>query len=150
MTERPFQTWTFDKACDTMEWNPDSNVKLIVGDESDADLVLVGVFAPAKNDDADDDEEEEEVGPLVLEGAALELDERLGGMLKELAGENGKEFKNGGDVGGVTPAARVVDGGKVSVLVVLVAEDLVARLAIEFLLRVFDPYSFIVFNSCDM
>ena len=105
-----------------MEWNPDTNVKLIVGDESDADLVLVGVFAPAKNDDADDDEEEE-VGLLVLEGAALELDERLGGMLKELAGENGKEFKNGGDVGGVTPAGRVVDGGKVSVLVVLVAED---------------------------
>ena len=108
---RPFQTWTFDSPCDTMEWNPDSNVKLVVGDDADADLVLVGVFAPAKDEDA---EEEEEIGEILLEGSALELDGKLGGLLKDLAAENGKEFKNGAEAGGVTPAGRVVDGGKVS------------------------------------
>lgn len=114
MAERPFQTWTFDKACDIMEWNPDSNVKLVVGEDTDADLVLVGVFAPPAAEDAEEEEEEEEIGAVVLEGSALELDEKLGGMLKDLAAENSKEFKNGGDAGGVTPAGRVVDGGKVS------------------------------------
>lgn len=112
--ERPFQTWTFDSPCDTMEWNPDSNVKLVVGDDADADLVLVGVFAPAKDEDA---EEEEEIGEILLEGSALELDGKLGGLLKDLAAENGKEFKNGAEAGGVTPAGRVVDGGKVSLLI---------------------------------
>jgi hypothetical protein len=96
-----------------MEWNPESNVKLVGGDDDDADLVLVGVFAPAKEEDAEE-KEEEELGELLLEGSALELDERLGGLLKELAVENGKEFKNGGEAGGVTPAGRVMDGGKVS------------------------------------
>lgn len=101
-----------------MDWTPDSHVKLVVDDDSsDADLVLVGVFAPAKEDDEDEEsEEEKELGPLLLEGKAMELDERLGGMLKELAVENGKEFKNGGEAGGVTPAGRIVDGGKVSLI----------------------------------
>ena len=111
---RPFQTWTFDSPCDTMEWNPDSNVKLVVGDDADADLVLVGVFAPAKDEDAEETEEEEEIGEILLEGSALELNGKLGGLLKDLAAENGKEFKNGAEAGGVTPAGRVADGGKVS------------------------------------
>eukprot|EP00956_Cyclotella_meneghiniana_P001628 scaffold1804_cov66-Cyclotella_meneghiniana.AAC.4 len=111
--ERPFQTWTFDSPCDTMEWSPDSSVKLVSGDEADADLVLVGVFAPATKEDVDEDEnEDEEIGELLLEGDALELDNKLGGMLKDLAAENKKEFKNGGESGGVTPAGRVSDGGK--------------------------------------
>ena len=62
MAERPFQTWSFDNACDTMDWNPDTKVSLVVGDDVDADLVLVGVFAPAKDDDATDTDEEEELG----------------------------------------------------------------------------------------
>ena len=97
-----------------MDWNPDTKVSLVVGDDVDADLVLVGVFAPAKDDDATDTDDEEELGELLLEGKALELDEKLGGMLNGLAVENGKEFKNGGDAGAVTPAGRVIDGGKVS------------------------------------
>ena len=72
MAERPFQTWSFDNACDTMDWNPDTKVSLVVGDDVDADLVLVGVFAPAKDDDATDTDEEEELGELLLEGKALE------------------------------------------------------------------------------
>ena len=101
-----------------MEWSPDSSVKLVSGDEADADLVLVGVFAPATKEDVDEDEnEDEEIGELLLEGDALELDNKLGGMLKDLAAENKKEFKNGGESGGVTPAGRVSDGGKVSSIV---------------------------------
>jgi hypothetical protein len=104
-----------------MDWNPDSHVKLIVGNDNsseDADLILVGVFAPPKEEGADEEEgeEEKELGPLILEGKAMELDERLGGLLKELAVENGKEFKNGGEAGCVTTAGRVVDGGKVSLI----------------------------------
>lgn len=99
-----------------MDWNPDSKVSLVVGDEADADLVIVGVFAPAKDEDNNEEETEEEkdLGPIVLEERAAELDEKLEGMLKDLAAENGKEFRNGEEAGGVTPAARVIDGGKVS------------------------------------
>jgi len=103
-----------------MEWSPDSSVKLVSGDEADADLVLVGVFAPATKEDVDEDEnEDEEIGELLLEGDALELDNKLGGMLKDLAAENKKEFKNGGESGGVTPAGRVSDGGKAKRYVLL-------------------------------
>lgn len=95
-----------------MDWSPDSSVKLVSGDDADADLVLVGVYAPAT--EQEDEDGDEDIGELLLEGNALELDIKLGGMLKDLAAENKKEFKNGGDAGGVTPAGRVSDGGKVS------------------------------------
>eukprot|EP00804_Cyclotella_cryptica_P022775 CCRYP_005005-RB/>CCRYP_005005-RB protein AED:0.09 eAED:0.09 QI:91/1/1/1/1/1/5/140/604 len=119
--ERPFQTWSYDSPCETMDWNPDSKVSLLVGDEADADLVIVGVFAPAIDEDSSEEETEaeKELGPLVLAERAAELDEKLEGLLKELAAENGKEFRNGEEAGGVTPAARVVEGGKAKRYVLL-------------------------------
>ncbi|KAL7488784.1 hypothetical protein ACHAW6_014395 [Cyclotella cf. meneghiniana] len=119
--ERPFQTWSYDSPCESMDWNPDSKVSLVVGDEADADLVIVGVFAPAKDEDNNEEEteEEKELGPIILDERAAELDEKLEGMLKDLAAENGKEFRNGEEAGGVTPAARVIEGGKAKRYVLL-------------------------------
>lgn len=82
----------------------------------DADLIVVGVFAPVKDDDEEDDDakdEEKEVDPIEFVGKAKELDEALGGALTDLAAENGKEFQNGGEAGSATPVMRVIEGGKV-------------------------------------
>lgn len=117
--ERPFNTWTFDKHCETMDWTPAPDVSLTAeaapAEElsrafDETDLVIVGVFAPAADDDGEE-EEEGEPGPLVLTGAAQDLDAALGGALTDLAAENAEAFRNGGTAGAVTPAARVhVDG----------------------------------------
>lgn len=118
--ERPFVTWTFDKHCETMGWSPApaatlSAVSVAVGDGSvgDADLVIVGVFAPpAMDDDKDDNaDEKKEMDPIVFSGKAKELDETLGGALTELASDNSKAFQNGGSAGTLTPAMRVVSSG---------------------------------------
>ena len=113
--ERPFNTWTFDKHCEAMEWTPPPDVQLTVesaaAKEVDADLIVVGVFAPAKGE-GDEEEEEEEPSPIVLTGAAMELDGLLDGALTDLAAENAKAFKNGGSAGAITPAARITAGGK--------------------------------------
>lgn len=116
--ERPFNTWTFDKHCDAMDWTPSSDITLAVSSDSsevdNADLVIVGVFAPVKNEDAEEEESDDdnkEVDPIVFDGKAKELDEALGGALAELAAENGKAFQNGGDAGSLTPVARVVGAG---------------------------------------
>lgn len=117
--ERPFVTWTFDKHCETMGWSPApaatlSAVSVSAGDGSgsvdDADLVIVGVFAPPAKDD-DNADEKKEIDPIVFSGKAKELDEALGGALTELAYENSKAFQNGGSAGTLTPAMRVVASG---------------------------------------
>mmetsp|Transcript_24870 Transcript_24870/g.49527 ORF Transcript_24870/g.49527 Transcript_24870/m.49527 type:complete len:633 (+) Transcript_24870:95-1993(+) len=121
--ERPFTTWTFDKHCETMDWTPEPTASLSAVDASasavaelqDADLVVVGVFAPVKDDDEEDEDakaEEKEVDPIEFVGKAKELDEALGGALTDLAAENGKEFRNGGEAGSATPVMRVIEGGK--------------------------------------
>eukprot|EP00584_Thalassiosira_punctigera_P013845 CAMPEP_0172553454 /NCGR_PEP_ID=MMETSP1067-20121228/51021_1 /TAXON_ID=265564 ORGANISM="Thalassiosira punctigera, Strain Tpunct2005C2" /NCGR_SAMPLE_ID=MMETSP1067 /ASSEMBLY_ACC=CAM_ASM_000444 /LENGTH=611 /DNA_ID=CAMNT_0013341647 /DNA_START=143 /DNA_END=1978 /DNA_ORIENTATION=+ len=130
--ERPFKTWTFDGHCETMDWSPAPEASLAAvsaaeGDVSDADLVIVGVLAPAKDDkeEKEDDEEEKEMEAIAFTGKAAELDESLGGALADLAAENAKAFQNGGAAGTATPAARIVSGGKAKryILLGLGAED---------------------------
>jgi len=128
--ERPFVTWTFDRHCETMDWSPAPAASLsavsaataVDGSVGDADLVIVGVFAPpAKDDDdGDKDDEKKEMDPIVFNGKAKELDEMLGGALTELASDNSKAFQNGGSAGTLTPAMRVaVPGGKAKRYVLL-------------------------------
>ncbi|KAL7537396.1 hypothetical protein ACHAWF_009348 [Thalassiosira exigua] len=124
-SDRPFVTWTFDEHCPTMDWSPAPEAALSAvsadsGNVDDADLVIVGVFAPAKDGDAKDDEEEEkEVDPIAFVGKAKELDDALGGALTDVAAENAKAFQNGGSAGTTTPAARVVVDGKAKRYVLL-------------------------------
>lgn len=129
--ERPFVTWTFDRHCETMDWSPAPAASLSAVSAAtavdglavgDADLVIVGVFAPpAKDDDdGDKDDEKKEMDPIVFNGKARELDEMLGGALTELASDNSKAFQNGGSAGTLTPAMRVaVPGGKAKRYVLL-------------------------------
>lgn len=116
--ERPFQTWSFDDACETMEWTPIPGVELsaLTAESSDsiddADLVIVGVLAPPEEEKDEDDsgekEEEKEMDPIALTGTAKNLDESvLGGVLSELAADNSKAFQNGASAGSMTPPVRV-------------------------------------------
>jgi len=127
--DKSFPTWSFDKPCQSMEWTDMLTTKLTVAsaDTFEAgDLVLVGVYAPAKNDDDesnDDDkkkeeEEEEEEEPVIaLSGMAAELDKRLGGALTEVMTDNHKAFKHGATAGSTTPTVRIVVDGKVRFLI---------------------------------
>jgi len=92
--ERPFNTWTFDKHCETMDWSPTPEASLTAISASDAsiddaDLIIIGVLAPEKDEDADEDEDKE-LDPIVFTGKAKEIDDSLGGALTELAAENSK------------------------------------------------------------
>lgn len=74
----PFKTWTFDEACDTMDWNTLPNCSLSIqsppldSDIESSDLVIFGIYADSssspdeakglENDSTDDGEEEEEAG----------------------------------------------------------------------------------------
>jgi len=92
--ERPFNTWTFDKHCETMDWSPTPEASLTAisaadASTDDADLIIIGVLAPEKDEDADD-EEDKEIDPIVFTGKAKEIDDSLGGALTELAAENSK------------------------------------------------------------
>lgn len=117
MSERPFNTWSFDKHCETMEWSPAPEISLTVvtaSDESidDADLVIVGVLAPAKDDVAEEnDDEDKEIDPIVFTGKAKGIDDALGSALTELAIENSKAFQNGGTAGALTPSLRIASSG---------------------------------------
>mmetsp|Transcript_9717 Transcript_9717/g.23765 ORF Transcript_9717/g.23765 Transcript_9717/m.23765 type:complete len:642 (+) Transcript_9717:83-2008(+) len=120
--KEPFNTWTFDRHCETMDWTPAPRAELVAVDAAssqpgdDADLVIVAVFAPPKDEDEEedgDDDDEKEIDPIVLTGRAKELDDALGGALTELAAENSKAFRNGGSAGSSTPATRVaMEGSK--------------------------------------
>ena len=92
--ERPFNTWTFDKHCETMDWSPTPEASLTAISASDAstddaDLIIIGVLAPKKDEDADEDDDKE-IDPIVFTGKAKEIDDSLGGALTELAAENSK------------------------------------------------------------
>lgn len=115
--ERPFNTWTFDKYCESMDWTPAPEVSLSVAaagaaSVDEADLVIIGVLAPKKEEEKDDDDgKEKEIDPIVFSGKAKELDEMLGGALADLARENSKAFLNGASAGAMTPAMRVLSSG---------------------------------------
>jgi hypothetical protein len=121
--DQSFPTWSFDKPCSSMAWNELVPTTLSVASApskalaQDADLVMIGVYAPAKEDEADDDEEEDEEEKdiaVTLSGMAKEIDDSLGGALSELMKDNAKEFKNGATAGSTTPTARLITAdGKV-------------------------------------
>lgn len=109
--ERPFNTWTFDKHCETMDWSPTPEASLTAisaadASSDDADLIIIGVLAPEKDEDAADDEDKE-IDPIVFTGKAKEIDDSLSGALTELAAENAKAFQNGGSAGSMSPVMRV-------------------------------------------
>lgn len=118
--EAPFTTWTFDKACETMDWTASHGVTMtVVGADDGAeesDLIICGVYAPASDDDEeeekDDEEEEDKDVEVVLDGKAAALDEMLGGALTDVAKENAKAFKNGAVAGATTPTVRAVVKGE--------------------------------------
>ncbi len=117
-----FDTWSFDEACKTMAWSPVPVAELAASgsDSDDADLVFVGVFAPASDDSEEKDEDaEEEVVEPTLEGATKELDESLGGAISNLMIENFKDFKNGATAGGTLPTLRMYADGKVKRYIVV-------------------------------
>mmetsp|Transcript_22059 Transcript_22059/g.44253 ORF Transcript_22059/g.44253 Transcript_22059/m.44253 type:complete len:613 (+) Transcript_22059:60-1898(+) len=130
--ERPFNTWTFDKHCESMDWTPASEIALSAAaaegaSVDDSDVIIIGVLAPKKEDDAEEkDDDDKEIDPIVFSGKAKELDEALGGALADLASENSKAFLNGSSAGTVTPSMRIQSaGGKAKryILLGLGAED---------------------------
>ena len=116
--DQSFKTWSFDEPCTTMAWTEVSKATLTTADkvenwEETADLVVVGVYAPKKDETEEaDDKEEDEEPTVTLEGAAKSLDEKLGGALSNLMVENAKAFKHGADAGSMTPILRVFRDGK--------------------------------------
>jgi len=127
-SETPFTTWTFDEACETMEFNDVASASVSVTDDvstiDDSDLIILGIYGPAK--DSDEEEEEGENGSddgdapePTLVGKAKELDEQVGGALSELMIENYKVFKHGAKAGGKTPTLRVVSSGSKSKRIIL-------------------------------
>jgi leucyl aminopeptidase len=117
--DQSFKTWSFDEPCTTMAWSELSTASLASATTSDnwdddADLVVVGVFAPKKEDeDEEESEDKEEEEPTVtLTGGAKDLDEKLGGALSNAMLENAKAFNHGAEAGSVTPTLRVFRDGK--------------------------------------
>ena len=118
-SNRPFNTWSFDNACDTMEFNRIATASLTAtGDMTkvdDSDLIILGIYGPSK--ESEDEEEEEnddkdkEVPQPELVGKAKQLDDELGGAITEIMMENYKAFKHGGKAGGTTPTLRIASIG---------------------------------------
>lgn len=109
--DQSFPTWRFDTPCTSMEWNSPVNAELSLAEDTgdySADLVVVGVVAPSKDEDADEDED----APVVLSGAAEKVDQILGGAVKDLLEENAESFKNGATLGGMSPVLRSLSDGK--------------------------------------
>ena len=123
----PFKTWTFDKACDTMEFNDVSSASITITDDlktiDDSDLVIIGVYGPKKDEDDEDDEEEkkddEEIPKPTLTGKAKDLDDLLEGALTDLMEENYKAFKHGAAAGTATPVLRIFSGDKTKRIMLL-------------------------------
>lgn len=114
--ERPFNTWTYDKHCESMDWTPASEITLSAAaaegaSVDDSDVIIVGVLAPKKNDEEEETDDDKEIDPIVFSGKAKELDEALGGALTDLASENSKAFLNGSSAGTMTPSMRIQSAG---------------------------------------
>lgn len=112
-----FPSWSFEKPCDTMEWNKFVGERISVQVSSDDDfsgkgndLVIVGVQPPAKAKEGEEAEEEEEdvTTPIELTGKAKEIDATIGGGLTQILTEQVKTFKNGAKFGDTTSIVRVV------------------------------------------
>ena len=117
--DKPFTSWTFDKPCGSMEWSPISHVALEVADVTtdfpmstllnDADLVIVGITAPSKEENEEEEEESDEKKeelPLALQGLPKRIDEELNGVVTEILTESIKSFKNGKKAGSMSPIIR--------------------------------------------
>ena len=116
MAEAPFTTWTFDEPCDTMEFNRITTASMDATGEmsvvDDSDLVVIGIYGPAKKEDEEnEDEKKDDVPEPELDGKAKDLDEELGGAITEIMMENYKAFKHGGSAGGTTPTLRLASSG---------------------------------------
>eukprot|EP00977_Amphora_coffeiformis_P007529 scaffold1640_cov161-Amphora_coffeaeformis.AAC.52 len=119
--EPTFPTWSFDEPCRTMAWSSLVEAKMEIkadatAESADADLIVIGIMAPPKDNDADDEEEEKEEEkeeePVVLSGVAADLDTTTGGALTAVLTENAKAFKMGAKMGSTTPVVRVLADGK--------------------------------------
>eukprot|EP00522_Entomoneis_paludosa_P006074 CAMPEP_0172442352 /NCGR_PEP_ID=MMETSP1065-20121228/2809_1 /TAXON_ID=265537 /ORGANISM="Amphiprora paludosa, Strain CCMP125" /LENGTH=628 /DNA_ID=CAMNT_0013192189 /DNA_START=169 /DNA_END=2055 /DNA_ORIENTATION=- len=123
--DQTFPTWSFDEPCASMEWSSliSAEMTLAPVESADkaleADLLVVGIMAPAKPDEEEEKDEEEEdedkEEPTVeLVGMAKELEDAMGGdgILSGLIAENNKAFKNGAKAGSTTPVTRIVVGGQ--------------------------------------
>jgi leucyl aminopeptidase len=114
--DQSFPTWSFDESCKTMAWTEMVSASLSMTTntdkwEEDADLVLVGVFAPKQEEDELEKDEEVTV-EVELSGKAKELDDKLGGALSCVISENAKSFKHGAKAGSTTPTLRLFSEGK--------------------------------------
>lgn len=113
----PFPTWTFDKPCEQMDMTELPSPLLSISDRpwisamETSDLAIIGVFGPETDDEEEEEEDKGEEKEVVLDGMAKELDDTLGGALKEVMTVNQKAFKNGSATGSATPTLRVVTVG---------------------------------------
>jgi leucyl aminopeptidase len=116
--DQTFTTWSFDEPCTTMAWTDLVGASLQVTSETslwdlDADLIVVGVFAPQKDDSEDEADNKEKDPPTAeLSGEAKVLDEKLGGAISAVMIENAKEFNHGAKAGSTTPTLRMISEGK--------------------------------------
>ena len=122
--------WTFRDPCDSMEWTelPEVEMEVIIATAAqtrsaalDEDLILVGVFAPAKKptdteavdglgdggEGGNVSDDNESLPTAELTGRAKDLDEDLGGLLLRVMDENAKAFRGGAVIGATTPVVRV-------------------------------------------
>lgn len=123
--KKPFVTWTFDENCKEMEFSSVSSASISVSSDTssaeDADLILVGIYGPKKEESEEEKKEDETVPKPILSGMAKELDEKYDGALTDVLMENYKEFQHGSKAGGTTPTLRLVSyGSKKTKKIVLV------------------------------
>jgi len=116
-----FPSWSYDKPCDSMEWNPFAGDRIslqVTAEDADmesSDLVIVGIAPPPSDRKEEEEEEEGEVAtPIELTGKAKEIDELTGGSLSQILSEQAKTFKNGAKLGDSTPLVRVVTSNEAS------------------------------------
>lgn len=108
--EDPFVSWSFDEPCTTMELSPLCPATLSLGNafldnKENADLIILGVSTPKKEEDETKEEDnDDDATPVALEGIAKTIDDSLDGALTDLLTENKKGF---GKVGSMTPTLRV-------------------------------------------
>eukprot|EP00559_Dactyliosolen_fragilissimus_P005112 CAMPEP_0184855614 /NCGR_PEP_ID=MMETSP0580-20130426/800_1 /TAXON_ID=1118495 /ORGANISM="Dactyliosolen fragilissimus" /LENGTH=532 /DNA_ID=CAMNT_0027350167 /DNA_START=144 /DNA_END=1742 /DNA_ORIENTATION=+ len=106
-----------------MECNKLSSATLSFSSEEDledADLIIFGIQAPpapeeeeADNDDkSDEGVDKESVPEPLLSGVVQEIDDKVGGLIKDAMKENYKTFKNGAKAGEAMPTLRVLVPGE--------------------------------------
>ena len=108
-----FPTWTFDNACQTMEWNELHASELSISTNGEdvnksTDLLIMGIICTPEATD--------EVSAPSLTGPVKDLDDSLEGALSTAMSDNYKSFKHGAKAGASTPTLRLVGsaGAKVS------------------------------------